>query len=443
MAGLPEKKEGHLEIRPILLAVLVGFSLFFSALFLLSPDAFSQRSGIEHGIQPPEASAAGEAGVRPPEPENKEKRHDFTLTGANTFYSVMSALDVPGADIQNIVQKARAVYDLRKLKVDTTLRVFTHEGQWKKIEYRFSEYEILNIEKDGETVKATKTELPNEKKQVVISGAIENSFYEDGVRAGADPQTIMSLTDIFAWDIDFASDIQKGDTFRILCEALYVEGALSSTGRILGAEMVNSGKKYTAIYYEGRNGGGFYDANGNSLRKTFLKSPLRFRRITSYFSKGRFHPILKTFRPHHGIDYGAPVGTPVEAAGNGVVTYAGWKGGYGKFVEIRHGKGYSTRYGHLSKIAKNVRTGSKVKQGDLIGKVGSTGLSTGPHLHYELKAAGKLINPLSVKAMPGVSIGKREKQKFASVSTEILKKLSDSSTAVASVAVKRAGAGGN
>ena len=215
------------------------------------------------------------------------------------------------------------------------------------------------------------TNRTSHEKEAVVSGVIESSLYEDGVKAGADPQLIMSLTDVFAWDVDFTSDVQKGDTFRILYEALYVDGAPVSAGRILGAEMVNNGKKYSAVYFEGT--GGYYDLDGKSLRRTLLKSPLRFRRITSHFTKSRFPPILKKFRPHHGIDYGAPKGTPVESAGSGRVAFAGWKNGYGNLS-----RGITT-------VTNGLRTPRQQKAsargrrlpGDLIGYVGSTGISTG------------------------------------------------------------------
>lgn len=418
---------------------LAGLALILSAIFLLSPEAYSEKPSGEQipstSVQAaPSSGVAADTGV----PANIEKpgegRYDFRIDNGQTFYSIMSMFGLPGSGIQAIVRAARPVYDLRQLRQDSVLRIFTLDKEWRRIEYRFSAYETLVVEKDGgaaDGVKAVKTELPHEEREVVVSGVIENSLYEDGVKAGADPQVMMSLTDIFAWDVDFTSDVRKGDTFRILYEALYVDGAPVSAGRILGAEMVNEGKKYSAVYFEGRDG--YYDLDGKSLRRTLLKSPLRFRRITSHFTKSRFHPILKKFRPHHGIDYGAPKGTPVESAGAGRVAFAGWKSGYGNVIEIRHNNNYSTGYGHLSRIAKGVRTGARVSQGDLIGYVGSTGISTGPHLHYEVKIGGRLINPLSVKAVADVSIGKKDMQRFAAVSAEVMKKLSGADSRMAAV----------
>jgi murein DD-endopeptidase MepM/ murein hydrolase activator NlpD len=243
---------------------------------------------------------------------------------------------------------------------------------------------------------AKKGELAHEVRQAVVTGTIENSLYGDALKAGADPQAVSALTDIFAWDIDFASDIRKGDTFNILSEMLYVEGVPVKSGRLLGAEMQNGGKSYSAIYYEGKSGKGYYDEKGRSLKKTLLKSPLRFRRITSTFSKGRYHPILKRYRPHHGVDYGAPVGTAIEPPERRHQVRR-LEGGYGKFVEIGS-NGYDCLRPPF-KDGQGRKDGAKVDQGQVIGYVGMTGHQ--PHLHYEVKVTVRLINPLSVKSLPG------------------------------------------
>lgn len=421
MTGTQNRNEKRFPVRTALIVSLTGISFFLSILFLISP-ATSQKFSEATQAQGAFAEDAGP----------KIERFDFKLTGNNTFYQIMSALNVPGPEILDIVKKAKPVFDLTRMREDSVIKAFTIDGRLQKVEYKFSDYEFLVVERDPDGFMAAKKgELPHEVRETVVTGTIENSLYEDALKAGADPQAVVALTDIFAWDIDFASDIHKGDSFRILSEMLYVEGVPVKTGRLLGAEMENGGKDYTAIYYEGKNGKGYYDDKGRSLKKTLLKSPLRFRRITSTFSRGRYHPILKRYRPHHGIDYGAPTGTPIESAGSGVVKYAGWKGGYGKYIEVKHSNGYTTAYGHLSRIGKGVRSGSKVDQGQVIGYVGSTGISTGPHLHYEVKAGGRLINPLSIKSIPGVPVPKKELSQFAAVRDGVLDKLISGGTAFA------------
>ncbi len=194
-----------------------------------------------------------------------------------------------------------------------------------------------------------------------------------------------------------------------------------------------AGKRVTAIYFEDSEGGtGYYDENGRSLRRTLLRSPLRYRRISSYFSKGRYHPILKKYRPHHGIDYAAPTGTPVESAGSGRVTFAGWKRGYGNFVTIKHNNSFETSYGHFSRIKKGIKKGVKVAQAQVIGYVGSTGISTGPHLHYEVRRGKKLINPLSVRPKPNSTVPKADKERFAQVRNAMLVRLAGEGAVVAS-----------
>lgn len=434
MAEFSNRNEKKFHLRTALIASLVGLSFLLSFLFIVSPEASLKRQAVLKQ----EAGSAG-SGTEPEAPKGPElERHDFKLAGNNTFYQIMSGLNVPGPEILDIAEKARPIFSMRQLRKDSVLTVFTSEDAVRRIEYKFSDYEYLLIEKTPEGgIFASKAELPNEIREVVVSGSIENSLYEDALKAGADPQAVMALTDIFAWDIDFTSDIRKGDSFRILKEVLYVEGAPVRSGKIIGAEMVNGGKKYTAVYYEGNGGTGYYDEEGRSLRRSLLKTPLRYRRISSHFTTKRYHPILKRYRPHHGVDYAAPVGTPVEAAGSGIVKFAGRNKGYGNYVEIRHSNGYSTLYAHLSKIRKGITTGVKVSQGDMVGYVGCTGLCSGPHLHYEVRANGRLINPLSIKPLPDKSIPKQEWQAFAAVRDEVNAKLLSDGTAVAMNAESR------
>lgn len=416
------RNEKKFHLRTALIVSLAGLSFLLSFLFIVSPEASLKWQAV------PEQEAGAEDAPKGPE----LVRHDFKLAGNNTFYQIMSGLNVPGPEILEIAEKARPIFSMRQLRKDSVLTIYTLEEAVRRIEYKFSDYEYLLIEKTPEGgIFASKAELPNEIREVVVSGTIENSLYEDAMKAGADPQAVMALTDIFAWDIDFTSDIRKGDSFRILKEVLYVEGVPVRSGKIIGAEMVNGGKTYTAVYYEGNGGTGYYDGEGRSLRRSLLKTPLRYRRVSSHFTTKRYHPILKKYRPHHGIDYAAPVGTPVEAAGSGIVKFAGTNRGYGNYVEIRHNNGYSTLYAHLSKIRKGIRTGVKVSQGDMIGYVGCTGLCSGPHLHYEVRVNGRLINPLSIKPVPDKSIPKNEWQAFAAVRDEISAKLLTDGTAIA------------
>jgi murein DD-endopeptidase MepM/ murein hydrolase activator NlpD len=208
------------------------------------------------------------------------------------------------------------------------------------------------------------------------------------------------------------SDLRKGDTFKIVVEGLYLEGKFRKYGNILSAEFGNDGEICRAYRFGEGGQADYYDAEGKSLRRAFLKAPLNFRRVSSGFSKGRFHPVLKIYRPHHGLDYAASAGTPVSSIGDGTTVFAGYRGQYGNLVIIKHPNGWQTYYGHLSRIEKAVRRGAKVRQGMIIGHVGSTGLATGPHLHYEVRIADKPVNPLALKLPRGGSVPKMYMAEF-------------------------------
>jgi len=234
-----------------------------------------------------------------------------------------------------------------------------------------------------------------------IQGEIKSSLWESMIDKCENPELILKFAEVFEWEIDFLTEPQNGDSFRLIFEEYDKDGDFVKYGDILAAEYKSGNQLYQTVQYQAPDGRkDYFDPAGKSVRKAFLKSPLNYRRISSRFSFSRFHPILKIFRPHLGVDYSAPSGTPVVASGDGVVTFAGWKGGLGKMVEIRHAKGFVTTYGHLSGIAKGIRTGAKVNQKDLIGYVGSTGYSTGPHLDYRVKANGRFVNPLKMIAPP-------------------------------------------
>jgi murein DD-endopeptidase MepM/ murein hydrolase activator NlpD len=246
-----------------------------------------------------------------------------------------------------------------------------------------------------------------------LQGEIESSLWLSMVGLCRSPELIMKLTEVFEWEIDFLTEPREGDHFRVMFEEYYREGDFVRYGDILAAEYSSSDGTHQAVLYRTPEGGkGYFDPSGKSVRKAFLKSPLNYRRISSRFSYSRFHPIFKRYRPHLGVDYAAPVGTPVVASGDGVISFAGWKRGYGKIVEIRHPNGFVTYYGHLSRFARGISRGATVRQKDLIGYVGSTGASTGPHLDYRVKADGRYVNPLRMVAPPTDPVRKEYLEDF-------------------------------
>jgi murein DD-endopeptidase MepM/ murein hydrolase activator NlpD len=252
----------------------------------------------------------------------------------------------------------------------------------------------------GDTFKPEPIELAQwaEKRIVFRSGTITHSFYHTALQTGMPQPLIMELVDIFRWDIDFALNIRSGDSFIVAYEELYLKGEKIGDGHILAAEFNNADENYRAVRYRNSQGEAhYYTPDGRSLRQTFLRAPVDFRRISSHFQKERLHPILGVKRPHKGVDYAAATGTPILAAGDGTVEFIGTKGGYGKTIVLKHDERYTTLYGHMSKFQKNLSQGSQVSQGDVIGYVGMTGMSTGPHRHYEFRIDGEHVDPVKVK----------------------------------------------
>jgi murein DD-endopeptidase MepM/ murein hydrolase activator NlpD len=253
----------------------------------------------------------------------------------------------------------------------------------------------------GESISRERIERPIQSAITRYEGTVTSSLFGAIQTAGAEPELAVRMASIFQWDVDFLRDLRQGDTFVVLVDRQTVDGAFFGYGTLYGARFVNAGRELTAIAYMGPDGRvGYYDLDGQPLRKQFLRSPLKFSRITSRFNLRRFHPILKRTIPHYGVDYGAPVGTPVMATADGVVTLAGRNGGAGNMVRLRHPNGYETSYLHLSRYGNGIARGARVSQGQIVGYVGSTGLSTGPHLDYRVRKDGSWINPLGISSPP-------------------------------------------
>jgi murein DD-endopeptidase MepM/ murein hydrolase activator NlpD len=256
------------------------------------------------------------------------------------------------------------------------------------------------------------------------SAEIRSSLFGATDAAGIPDGVATQLADIFGGDIDFHRDLRKGDRFSVAYESITHLGRMVRTGRILAAEFVNDGNTYRAVWFDGGDGrGGYYTADGKSIRKSFLRSPLEFSRITSGFSSARYHPVLKEVRAHRGIDYGAPTGTRVKATGDGTVEFAGRQGGYGNVVILRHQGHYETVYGHLSGFASGLRKGSRIGQGDVIGYVGATGVATGPHLHYEFRVDGAHRNPLTVALPAALPLAANQLAQFRDQTQAVLGRL--------------------
>jgi murein DD-endopeptidase MepM/ murein hydrolase activator NlpD len=301
------------------------------------------------------------------------------------------------------------LYDPSDVKPADKYKVY-HSTSGKILKFIYMPSPLVNYVADrsstGYIVSRLVPEI--EKKEVAVKGEISTSLYGAMETANVDSTTIMNFADMFQWQVDFLTDVRPQDRFLLIYEQLYVEGKAVERGNIIAAAYRGKVGNYTAIRYKNS----YYSPDGSSLKKQFLKAPLRYRRISSHFSYRRRHPILKYVRPHLGIDYAAPYGTPISSIGSGKVIYAGWKGGYGKTVVVRHNSIYTTQYGHLSKYARNIRKGVYVKQGQDIGYVGSSGVSTGPHLDFRINKYGKPVNFLKLKLPPAKSVNKEELKEF-------------------------------
>lgn len=301
------------------------------------------------------------------------------------------------------------------------------EQTWTNFKFFPEGQYFYSIDKSTDNViTSEKLELQTTTQIIEMSGTIENSLWESMSHLEIKPAIILNYADMFAWQVDFLTDCRQGDIFKLIYEVKTLEKkdtVLSSD--ILAGQYITSTSTNTAIRFINSKGTeGYFDENGKSVKSAFLKAPLQFKRISSYFTKKRFHPILKYYRAHEGIDYAAPIGTPVSAVGDGVVTKSQYSGGYGNLVIIKHPNGYETYYGHLSKYGKGIKKGVRVKQGQVIGYVGSTGLSTGPHLDFRVKRNGSFFNYLTMKMPPTFTLTGKDKEDFDLYKQELINKLS-------------------
>jgi murein DD-endopeptidase MepM/ murein hydrolase activator NlpD len=250
-------------------------------------------------------------------------------------------------------------------------------------------------------------------------GEIQSSFYESGLKANMPDSIIMDFAFIFGWDIDFIFDVRNGDTFSVIYETDYSEGEKISSGDIIFAEFINNGQRYTAQrYFDDELGKQYFDENGNNVKKAFLRAPLDFAYISSHFNPNRMHPILHKIKAHNGVDYAARRNTPIKASGEGVISFAGWKSGYGRTLEIRHGGNISTLYAHLEKFESKIKVGTKVSQGQIIAFVGDSGLATAPHLHYEFRIGDKRTDPVKVELPSAKPIDQSKLEGFKAIVQE-------------------------
>ncbi|MEE4250177.1 MAG: peptidoglycan DD-metalloendopeptidase family protein [Alcanivoracaceae bacterium] len=339
---------------------------------------------------------------------------EITIRSGDTLGNLLRDQGVAASQVHALVSADPILKELANLRVGQTLRIDVDDnGTLRAIEQQISRVQLRRgVYNDGEWL-AENIERDYERQVSYAEAVIEDSLFMAGQQAGMTDNLIMQLANIFAWDIDFILDIRRGDHFRLLYEELLLDGEKVGDGNILMAEFWNRDRKVTAFRFETANGDVEYlDAQGNSMRREFIRTPVEFARISSRFNPNRRHPVLNTIRAHRGVDYAAPSGTPIRAAGDGRIEFVGKKGGYGNVIIIRHGQAYSTLYAHMRSFARGMRNGTRVKQGQTIGYVGMTGLASGPHLHYEFLVNGVHRDPLTVKLPKAQGIPEGERKAF-------------------------------
>jgi len=363
-----------------------------------------------------------------------ENAHDLvalTVRSGDNLSLIFDRLHISRQDLDRIVSLGKPAMALKYLMPGHELRVRHTDGQLHAMEYDINLTDTIRITRQdaGFLAETVTTELETRVNQA--AGIITDSLFLSAQRFGLLDNLTMQLVELFGWDIDFALDIREGDRFFILYEKKFKNGKKVQDGPILAAEFINQDTPFHAVRYKTADGySSYYDEEGFSMRKAFLRTPVNFSRISSVFSRARRHPILNKIRAHKGVDYAAPIGTPVKSTADGIVSYAGTNGGYGKMIVLRHGEKYSTAYGHLSRFANRISVGKRIQQGQTIGYVGMTGLATGSHLHYEFRINGMHHNPLTVELPKAMGIPGAEMAAFKAHTRSLLAQMETAKAAM-------------
>lgn len=351
---------------------------------------------------------------------------EYKIKNGDNLSSLFAHLGFSPSQADSIAKASYEILDPTKLRTDMHYYTFTKQNNGSAIRYlafakSYTDYAVIDLTQD--TICAYEYSKPVTLKQKYVEGTLNSSLWNVIKSCGADPLLAIKISDVYAWQIDFF-DVKNGDSFQVLYKEAYIDDTTAlNIASIDGAIFTHQGKEYVAIPFTQDSVPEFFDQDGNSLRKAFLKAPLDFFRITSRFTNARLHPILKRYRAHHGVDYAAPVGTPVRSIGDGTVIAKGYQNGGGNFLKVQHNSVYTTSYMHLSKFAPSIQVGSRVRQGEVIAYVGSSGLSTGPHLDFRVFKNGQPINPLQMDAPPSLPVKAALRDSFSIVKQTILSEL--------------------
>lgn len=358
--------------------------------------------------------------------DSPKQWREFMVKAGDSLAKLFDRAGINAQQLDEMMKSGTAAKQLTHIYPKDIFRILTDDEQnLLGLHYEIDHETYLMIERNNGVLESNIFKHDIETRSTHASGVIDSSLFLAAQEAGVSQSLIMELAGIFGWDIDFALDIRKGDRFTVIYEEIFRNGEKIKDGNILTAEFINQGKTYQAVRYTNpeSNRSEYFTADGQSMRKAFLRSPVNFTRISSGFTTSRYHPVLHKFRSHKGVDYVAKRGTPILASGDGKVIFKGVKGGYGRTVIIQHGSKYSTLYAHLNGYHRDLRVGSKVKQGETIAYLGSSGLATGPHLHYEFRVDGVHRNPLTVKLPISNPVPQRYLADFELTTTPILAQL--------------------
>jgi murein DD-endopeptidase MepM/ murein hydrolase activator NlpD len=399
------------------------------------PEVAASPSG------PPEVPAAESEpiGVEPTAPESAVADLpgpvlELLVKRGDTLESLFKRNGLSIGDLADLVALPDVGRGLKLVKPGDRLEISHNGDEVLALRRELDDVRVLTIARKESGFEASTFERQLEMRPIGAHGVVRSSLFEAGMQAGVSDKLVMDIAGIFEWDIDFIQDVREGDEFTVLFEEIWRDGVKLRNGEIIAAEFVNQGKSYRAARYRDPTGrANYYTPDGHSLRKAFIRAPLNFTRISSNFDPSRRHPILNTIRAHQGVDYAAPVGTPIRAAGDGKVLFRGVQGGYGNVIILQHGGNISTLYGHMSKFA-NVRVGGRVAQGEVIGYVGQSGLATGPHLHYEYRVNGVHRNPRTVSLPPADPVPAQFQEDFKSTTATLWRQLDLYSNGTSAVA---------
>ncbi len=358
---------------------------------------------------------------KPPEDEDERKsassldKTTVTVDSGDTLSTIFEKAGLGYSDVLKVLDLGDEARRLEQIRPgDKLVLMKDDDEQFAGLKYDLSsESELSIFRRDGDQLVAEITDLPSETRLVSAGGTIKGSLYQSAISTGVPPAQIMQLAEVFGWKLDFLRDVRQGDQFRLIYEVREREGERLGSGKLVAAEFINRDERYQAVRYTSPDGtSGYYEPDGASLERGFLRYPVEFSRISSNFNPKRLHPVHNEVRPHNGVDLAAPTGTPVKSAASGRVTFAGWKHGYGKVIQVRHDSRHETLYAHLSGFKGNIKRGAKVEKGQTIGSVGMTGVATGPHLHYEFKVNGKPLDPVKVDLPEANPIASEDRKDF-------------------------------